>query len=97
MPMSNHATRIVALGLLLAAAWTAALAWVAQQYGLNSAGGMWVGAIGLPGVVVTNWMLSSLGRGSTQAMSYFLMFLVNWIFYCSVIQGCLSIKRQIWK
>jgi len=88
---------IVLLGLILALAWTAALAAIAYNYGLHSSQGMWAGAIGLPGVVIANEIRSQMGRGSTEMLGYFLMFLVNWIFYCSVILGCLSIKRQLWK
>ena len=95
--MKRSGVGIMLLGLLLALAWTATLAAIAYNYGLHSDAGMWAGAIGLPGVVIANAIRSHLSGGSTETVGYFLMFLVNWIFYCSVILGCTSIKRQLWK
>ena len=83
--------------LLLAVAWTAALATVAHSAGLHSTPGIWLGVFGLPGVVIANWVQSFLFDGFNNYLGYSLMFLVNWIFYCSVIQGLVSVKRRLWK
>ena len=84
--------RIVLWALLLAAAWTAAVAIIARSLGFHSTPGMWTGVFGLPGVVVASWVRPFLGHNSRDYLGYAVMFLVNWVFYCSVIQGLLSIK-----
>jgi len=89
--------KIAMWALLLAVAWTAALATVAHSPGLHSTPGIWLGVFGLPGVVIANWMQSFLFHGFNNYLGYNLMFLVNWIFYCSVIQGLVSVKRGLWK
>jgi len=81
----------------LAAAWTAALIFIARTVGLHSAPGMWTGAIGLPGVVIANWMQSRIFHMFNRALGYSLMFLINWGFYCSVLQGVLTLKYKISK
>ena len=89
--------KIAMWALLLAVAWTAALATVAHSAGLHSTPGIWLGVFGLPGVVIANWVQSFLFDGFNNYLGYSLMFLVNWIFYCSVIQGLVSVKRRLWK
>jgi hypothetical protein len=88
--------KIVLSALALAAAWTAALAFIAHFYGVHSAPGMWAGVFGLPGVVIANWTQSAVLHRFDTTLGYTLMFLVNWIFYCSVIQGLVSMKRSLW-
>jgi hypothetical protein len=88
--------KIVLWALVLALAWTAALIIIARSVGLHSTPGMWTGAIGLPGVVIANWMQAKLFRGFHRSLGYTLMFLINWGFYCSVLQGIISLKRRIW-
>jgi hypothetical protein len=83
--------------LFAAALWTAALAIIAHSPGLHSTPGMWSGVFGLPGVVFANWIQSSLGHTFNRYLAYSIMFLVNWIFYCTVIQGFVSAKRSVWK
>ena len=80
-----------------AAAWTAALIFIARTVGLHSTPGMWTGAIGLPGVVIANWMQSQIFHIFNRPLGYSLMFLINWGFYCSVIQGILSVKQKVKK
>ena len=82
--------------LALALAWTAALIVIARTVGLHSAPGMWTGAVGLPGVVLANWMQAQLFHQFHRTLGYALMFLINWGFYCSVIQGIISLKRRVW-
>ena len=89
--------KIAMWALLLAVAWTAALATVAHSAGLHSTPGIWLGVFGLPGVVIANWVQSFLFHGFNNYLGYNLMFLVNWIFYCSVIQGLVSVKHRLWK
>jgi hypothetical protein len=52
--------RIALWALLLAVAWTVALAVIAQSPGLRSTPGIWLGVFGLPGVVIANWVQSFL-------------------------------------
>ncbi len=89
--------RIALWALVLAVAWTAALAAVAHSSGLHSTPGIWLGVFGLPGVVIANWAQSFFFRMFNSYLGYYLMFLVNWIFYCSVVQGLVSVKRRLWK
>ena len=86
--------KIILAALGLAIAWTVALAFIAQHYGLHSGPGIWAGVFGLPGVVVANWTQASLLHRFNSTLGYALMFLVNWIFYCTVIQGLISVKRS---
>jgi hypothetical protein len=88
--------KIILPALILAAAWTAALAMISRTYGLHSGPGIWAGVFGLPGVVIANWTQSSLLHEFNTTLGYSVMFLVNWIFYCSVIQGLISVKKSIW-
>jgi hypothetical protein len=88
--------KIIAGALVLALAWTAALIVIARSVGLHSTPGMWTGAIGLPGVVIANWTQAQLFHKFNRSLGYSLMFLINWGFYCSVLQGVISLKRRIW-
>ena len=88
--------RIVLWALILAVAWTAALAYIARSVGLHSTPGTWAGVFGLPGVVIANWTQTFLLHQSNIYAGYAIMFLVNWIFYCSVILGLVSVKRSFW-
>lgn len=89
--------RIILWGVLLAVTWTIALAIIARSPGLHSPQGMWLGVFGLPGVAVASWVRPFLGRNTNDRLGYVVMFLVNWIFYCTVIQGVVSVKRSHWK
>ena len=88
--------RIVLAALALAVVWTAALAVITRNYGLHSGPGIWAGVFGLPGVVIANWTQSNLLHEFNTTLGYSMMFLVNWIFYCSILQGLVSVKRSIW-
>ena len=88
--------KIVIWALILALAWTAALIIIARTVGLHSTLGMWTGAVGLPGVVIANWMQAQLFHTFRRPLGYSLMLLINWGFYCSVLQGIFSLKRRIW-
>jgi hypothetical protein len=88
--------KIVVWALALALAWTAALIIIARPAGLHSTPGMWTGAVGLPGVVIANWMQAHLFHRFYRSLGYGLMFLINWGFYCSVLQRIISLKRRIW-
>ncbi len=88
--------RTVLSAFILAVAWTVALAMIARSPGLHSIPGTWAGVFGLPGVVIAHWTESSLLHKYNRALGYAIMFLVNWIFYCSVIEGIVSVKRTIW-
>ena len=87
--------KILLWALALAAAWTAALIFIVHTVGLHSTPGMWTGAIGLPGVVIANWVQAQLFHAFIRPLGYSLMFLINWGFYCSVIQGILSLKNKL--
>jgi hypothetical protein len=87
--------KIVLWALALALAWTAALILIARSVGLHSTPAMWAGAIGLPGVVIANWMQAQLFHRFIRPLGYSLMCLINWGFYYSVIQGLVSMKRRI--
>ncbi|MBZ5661505.1 MAG: hypothetical protein LAO08_13955 [Acidobacteriia bacterium] len=87
--------KIILSALALAVAWTATLAFIARTYGLHTTPGIWAGVFGLPGVVIANWMQASLLHRFNSTLGYSLMFLVNWIFYCTVIQGLVSVKRGL--
>jgi hypothetical protein len=88
--------KIVLWALALALAWIAALVIIARTVGLHSTPGMWTGAVGLPGVVIANWTQSQLFHRFNRPLGFSLMFLINWGFYCSVLQGIISLKRRIW-
>jgi len=88
--------KIVLWALVLALIWIAALIVIARTVGLHSTPGMWTGAFGLPGVVIANWMQAQLIHRFNRTIGYALMFLINWAFYCSVLQGIISVKRRIW-
>jgi hypothetical protein len=87
--------KIITGALILALIWIAALIIIARTVGLHSTPGMWTGAIGLPGVVIANWIQSQLFHTFRRSLGYSLMFLINWGFYCSVLQGIISLKRRI--
>ena len=87
--------RIVYVALALALAWTAAVIYIARTIGLHSTPGMWTGAVGLPGVVIANWMQAQLFHTFHRPLGYSLMFLINWGFYCTVLEGISSLKRRI--
>jgi len=84
--------RIVLWAFLLAVTWTIAVTIVARSPGFHSTPGMWTGVFGLPGVVVASWVRPYLGRNPHDRLGYAVMFLVNWAFYCTVIQGVISFK-----
>lgn len=88
--------RIVVSALILAVAWTAALAVIARSVGLHSTPGTWAGVFGLPGVVIANWTQTFLLHRFNIYAGYTIMFLVNWMFYCTVILGLVSVKRSLW-
>jgi hypothetical protein len=86
--------KIAIWAFVLALAWTAALILIARTVGLRSAAGMWTGAVGLPGVVIANWLQAQLFHSFHRPLEYSLTFLINWGFYCSVLQGMISLKRR---
>jgi hypothetical protein len=94
-PLWGADLKIILLALLFAVAWTAALAMIAHSPGLHSTPGAWAGAVGLPGVVIANWTQSAILHNYNRAVGYGIMFVVNWIFYCSVILGVVSVKRSL--
>ena len=87
--------KIVLPALALAAAWTATLFLIANTIGLHTTPGMWPGAIGLPGVVIANWIQRQILHTFYRPFGYALMFLINWGFYTSVLQGIVSLKRTL--
>ena len=89
--------KVVFWALLLAIVWTVTLGVVAHSHALHSPAGMWTGVFGLPGVVVASWVRPFLGADLTIAPNTPLCFVVNWIFYCTVVQGVLSVKRSFLK
>ena len=86
--------KIVLWGLVLAAAWTITLYAVARSIGLRSTPGMWTGTVGFPGVVIANWMQAHLLHEFYRPVGYALMFVINWVFYCSVLVGIASLTRR---
>jgi len=87
--------KIILWALALAAAWTAVLIYIARTVGLHSTPGMWPGAIGLPGVVIANWIQARIFHGFHRPLGYALMFLINWGFFSSVLQGIILVKRRV--
>ena len=88
--------KTILAALAMALAWIAVLIFIARTIGLHSTPGMWTGAIGLPGVVITNWLQAQLFHKFNRTLGYGLMFLINWGFFSSVLQGIISVKRGIW-
>lgn len=86
--------KIVLWALILAAIWTITLHTVARSIGLHSTPGMWTGTVGFPGVVIANWMQAHLLHRFYRPMGYALMFLINWVFYSSVLAGVTSLTRR---
>ena len=87
--------KIVLWALILAAVWTAAVVIIARTVGLHSTPGMWTGAVGLPGVVISNWLQARFFHQFHRTLGYGLMFLINWGFYCTVLEGIISFKQRI--
>ena len=85
------------VALLLAVFWSEATAYIARTIGYRTPAGMWAGVFGFPGVVIANWLALLIGPAFSAGAKRIVMFLVNWIFYFSVIQGALSLKRLLWK
>ena len=88
--------KILIAALIFAAIWTMSLAAIAQTYGLHSGPGIWAGTLGLPGVVAANLLQTDVLHSYDRATAYAIMFAVNWVFYCSVLQGIVSLKRAVW-
>ncbi len=86
--------KILLLAFALALAWTVTLILIARTVGLHSTPGMWTGAVGLPGVVIANWMQSQFLHRFDRTLGYSLMFLINWGFFSSVLQGIISLKHR---
>ena len=86
--------KIALLALILALLWTVALLIIAHSIGLHSTPGMWTGAIGLPGVVIANWTQAHVLHRFYRPMGYAVMFLINWVFYCSVLAEVTSLSRR---
>ena len=87
--------KIAVWAFLLAALWTAVLVTIARTVGLRTTPGMWTGAVGLPGVVISNWIQRRILHLFYRPLGYALMFAINWLFYCSVLQGIASLKRTL--
>lgn len=85
--------KIALWALALAATWTAVLILIARTIGLHTTPGMWTGTLGLPGVVLGNWTQRHIFHSFHRPLGYTLMFLINWVFYCSVLVGLASFKR----
>jgi hypothetical protein len=92
-------TVIAALFVALVAAigWSEATAYIARTIGYRTPAGMWAGAFGFPGVILANWLAQLVGPAFSAGAKRVVMFLVNWIFYFSVIEGALSLKRLLSK
>jgi hypothetical protein len=86
--------KVILWALALAAAWTASLLVISRTVGLHSTPGMWLGAVGLPGVVIANWTQAHVLHLFNHTLGYSLMLLINWGFYCTVLQGILSLSRS---
>lgn len=80
--------------LTLAAIWTIILYVIAHTIGLHSTPGMWTGTVGFPGVVIANWLQAHVFHRFYRPVGYSLMFLINWLFYGSVLVGIASLKRR---
>jgi hypothetical protein len=87
--------KITLWALVLATLWTIVLIVIARTVGLHTTPGMWTGAIGLPGVVIANWIQRQILHAFYRPLGYALMFLINWGFYTSVLQGIVSLKRTL--
>ncbi len=72
------------------------MAIVGYSHALRSSPGIWLGVFGLPGVVIANWAQSAVFHRVNNYLGYALMFFVNWIFFNSVMQGFVSVKRRFW-
>jgi hypothetical protein len=89
--------RIILWAWLLATAWTIALNIIAHSPGLHSTPGIWIGVFGLPGVVAASWVRPLVHQNPHDYVGYAVMFVANWIFYCTVLQGIVSIKQSLSK
>jgi hypothetical protein len=87
--------KITLWALALATLWTIVLIVIARTIGLHTTPGMWTGTIGLPGVVIANWIQRQILHAFYRPLGYALMFLINWGFYTSVLQGIVSLKRTL--
>ena len=88
---------ILWFALLLAVIWSEATAYIARSIGYRTPAGMWAGVFGLPGVVLANWLGAWIGPAFPASAKRTVMLVVNWLFYFTVIQGALSLKRLLWK
>lgn len=88
--------KIALWAFILAATWTITLYVIARSLGLHSTPAMWTGTVGLPGVVIANWTQALVLHRFYRPAGYALMFLINWIFYCTVLVGIVSVKRRLW-
>ncbi len=84
--------KVALWAFFLAVTWTIAVTIVARSPGFHSTPGMWTGVFGFPGVVVASWVRPYLGSNPHERLGDAVMFLVNWAFYCTVIQGVISFK-----
>ena len=87
--------KITLWALALATLWTIVLIVIARTIGLHTTPGMWTGAIGLPGVVIANWIQRQIVHAFYRPLGYALMFLINWGFYCTVLQGIASLRSSV--
>jgi hypothetical protein len=89
--------RIALWALTVAVVWSAAMATIDHSSGWLSTPWIWASLFGLPGVAIAFWLQQFLINTLDNYRKYFIMFLVNWFFYWSVIQGLVSVKRKFWK
>ncbi len=88
--------RIALWTLMVAAALSASLATIEHSPG-------WPGWHSTPGIwgIVFNLHGSAIAIGASDTLNdflmYFIMFMVNWLFYWGVIQGFVSVKRKLFK
>ena len=87
--------KIVLWALVLALTWTFALIIIARPSTFPALNEGRPCAVGLPGVVIANWTQAQLFHRFHRSLGFSLMFLINWGFYCSVLQGIISLKRRI--
>ena len=90
--------KIAMWALLFAVIWLVALNVIARSPGLHSTQGMWAGALGFPGVIVASWVRPwFIHHNPHDEAGRSVMFIVNWMFYCTVLQGLILVRESFRK
>jgi hypothetical protein len=92
--MANTHVRIYPLIFALAAAVSAAIAYVDSSVGIHSTPGIWIMLLGLPGTIIGVWATLS---STHNVIFYAVASIVNWGFYVAVFEVVIFFKRHLRK